>query len=159
VGEKNTTVRGHFSESRITIIDGNAVLPRHLNKHISSYGKPLGTAEENALSVAMPLQMQVSDDGKKLYVAAFSSAKVAVYDTAELEANNFKPVREKQIRLNGGGPAGLALDEARQRLYVYTRFNNGVAVIDTEKRREIALPSLLSHSFILQIPSGTWITP
>jgi hypothetical protein len=29
-------VRGHLHEARITVIDGDQVLPRHLNKHISA---------------------------------------------------------------------------------------------------------------------------
>ena len=37
------SVNGHFVESRITVIDGQGnVAPRHLNKHITSYGKGLG---------------------------------------------------------------------------------------------------------------------
>jgi hypothetical protein len=31
------TVRGHLAESRVTVLDGAAVLPRHLNKHVD-YG-------------------------------------------------------------------------------------------------------------------------
>ena len=30
----------------------------------------------------------------------------------------------------GGGPSGLILDEARNRLYVMTRFDNTISVID-----------------------------
>src|SRR5207237_6400218 len=37
---------------------------------------------------------------------------------------------------SGGGPAGLALDEARGRLYVLTRFDDGLSVVDLASRRE-----------------------
>lgn len=137
-GSTSTTVRGHFTENRITVIDGNNVAPRHLNKHISSYDQALGTVEENANSLAMPLQMIVSEDGKTLYVAAFSSAKVGVFNTAQIEDNSFAPNNADYISLSAGGPSGVALDEAKQRLYVLTRFDNGISVVDTETRREIS---------------------
>jgi hypothetical protein len=40
--------------------------------------------------------------------------------------------------LSGGGPSGLVLDEAHGRLYVLTRFNNSVAIVNTISRQEIA---------------------
>ena len=84
-GEASSTVRGHFVEARITVIapDGT-VSPRHLNNHIASYGDALGTAAERALSLATPLGMAVTADGKRLYLAAFGSRKLAWYSTAEL---------------------------------------------------------------------------
>ena len=57
-----------------------------------------------------------------LYVAAFGSSKIGVFSTQELEADTFAPDESAQIRVSGGGPSGLALDEARGRLYVLTRF-------------------------------------
>ena len=33
--------------------------------------------------------------------------------------------------MSGGGPSGLVLDEANDRLYVLTRFDNAISVIDT----------------------------
>ncbi len=33
--------------------------------------------------------------------------------------------------MSGGGPTGLVLDEARGRLYVLTRFDNSISVVDT----------------------------
>src|SRR5690606_119804 len=62
-GKNSSTVNGNFVQSRITVVDGASVLPRHLNKHITSYDKPLGTAAENAAAVAIPLEMAVTPDG------------------------------------------------------------------------------------------------
>jgi hypothetical protein len=39
--------------------------------------------------------------------------------------------------LSGGGPVGLALDEANDRLYVLTRFDNSITVVDTNTRTEL----------------------
>ena len=47
------------------------------------------------------------------------------------------PDAAQHIAVSGGGPSGLALDEAHHRLYVLTRFDNAVKVIDTTTGHEI----------------------
>lgn len=42
-----------------------------------------------------------------------------------------------QIQLSGGGPSGLVLDEPHGIVYVLTRFNNAVTVVDTRTQTEI----------------------
>jgi len=129
------TVRGHFVENRITVID-EAVRPRHLNKHIDYKTFP-GTEWENERSLATPLEMVVSADGTTLYLAAFGSRKVARFNAAKLEDNTFQPTPAQHIELSAGGPSGLVLDEANERLYVLTRFNNAIAIIDLTTHAEI----------------------
>jgi mono/diheme cytochrome c family protein len=75
--------------------------------------------------------MAVSSDGAVLYVAAMGSGKVGVFDTAELENDSFVPDAADQVPLSAKGPTGLVLDETNGFLFVLTRFNNSVAVIDT----------------------------
>ncbi|WP_437286569.1 hypothetical protein [Sorangium sp. So ce406] len=134
-----SSVRGHLHESRITVLGGGSAAPRHLNKHIdySTCCAPVPNPE-NAKSLATPLDMAVTDDGAKLYVAAFSSSKVGVFMTAELEGDTFVPSLARQIPVSGGGPSGLALDQPRGRLYVLTRFDNSISIIDTAGGVEIA---------------------
>jgi DNA-binding beta-propeller fold protein YncE len=137
------TVQGHLAETRITVISGSSVLPRHLNKHID-YSKLAGkpgfdlTAKEHSLST--PLGMAVTHDGHTLYLAAFGSSKIGVFDTEALENDTFNPraISSNYIPVSGGGPSGLALDETRGRLYVMTRFDNSVKVIDLASKQEIA---------------------
>jgi len=137
-----STLQGHLAETRVTVISGSTVAPRHLNKHIdySVLAAQPGfdpTIKQHSLST--PTDMVVTRDGKTLYVAAFGSSKVGVFDTAQLEADTFNPrtASAGYISVSGGGPAGLALDDARHRLYVLTRFDNAVKVIDLDTRREI----------------------
>jgi mono/diheme cytochrome c family protein len=137
-GTRSTTVRGHFTESRITVINGTTAAPRHLNKHITSYNAALGTPAERALSVATPLQMAVTGDGNQLFVVGMGSSKLARYSTAQLEANTFTPSAADQVVLSGGGPTGVVLDEARGRAFVTTRFDNGLSVVDTARLAETA---------------------
>jgi DNA-binding beta-propeller fold protein YncE len=132
-----STVQGHLAESRITVISGATVAPRHLNKHIdySQLPAPPGVKEH---SLATPVGMAVSADGSTLYVAAFGSAKVGVFDTAALENDTFDPTTASAayIPLSGGGPSGVVLDSTRPRLYVLTRFDDTVSVVDLASRAE-----------------------
>ena len=135
-----TTVQGNLAQSRISVITQPAgtVLPRHLNKHID-YGQrpaPAGTRDH---SLATPTDMAVSSDGTRLYVAAFGSSKVGVFDTAALEADTFDPTTASAsyLDVSGGGPGGLALDEANGRLYVLTRFDDSISVLDLASGAEL----------------------
>ena len=98
------TVQGHLAEARITVIAGSTVTPRHLNKHID-YSQLAGspgfdpTAKTHSLS--MPLDMAVTSDGKTLYVAAFGSSKVGVFDTAQLEERHVQS-GDRQRKLHSG---------------------------------------------------------
>lgn len=136
-GISGTTVRGNIAQSRITVIDGENVKPRHLNKHLD-HTQAGANEEQRNLSIAQPLGMAVSADGSTLYVAGFGSEKIAVYNTTELDNNSFEVSADKQISLEGGGPSGLILDETRSRLYVMTRFNNSIATIDTNSNALVA---------------------
>jgi YVTN family beta-propeller protein len=131
-----STVRGHLHEARVTVIDGATVTARHLNKHIP-YGAIPMPADVKPRSLATPAAVAVSADGARVYVAAFGSSKLGVLDAGELETNAFVPDPNDHAVLSGGGPAGLVLDEARDRAYVYTRFDNGLSVIDLATLDEV----------------------
>lgn len=142
-----STVQGNLHQTRISIIHPaqGTVRPRHLNRHIDYAVRPApaGTKQH---SLATPLDMVVSPDGQRLYLAAFGSSKIGVFDTADLEddalwdgaGQEFDPTVESAayIPVSGGGPSGLALDDTRGRLYVATRFDNGLSVIDLATHTE-----------------------
>ena len=143
-----STVQGHLSESRITVLDPGTtgVDPQHLNQHID-YSKlhtdvpDLVDPTQKNHSLANPLQAVVTSDGATLYVAAFGSGKVGVFDTADIEdasfEANFDPTTESANYIDvAGGPSGLALDEAKGLLFVTTRFDNAIAVVDTATGQE-----------------------
>jgi len=135
-GGGGTTVRGHLHETRITVLDGMTVTPRHLNKHINYavYPAPAGVKDN---SLAIPTDMVVSSAGTTLYVAAFGSSKVGVFQTASLENDSFTPDSANHVLLTGGGPSGLVLDEINGKLYVLTRFDNSVSVVDVSSKTEV----------------------
>lgn len=141
-GTMSTTVQGDLARSGITILDGANVHPRFLNKHLnyaSLASHPNFDDTARLHSLATPTDVAISADGSTLYVAAFGSSKVGVFDTAALDANSFHPktASASYVSVSGGGPGGLALDEANDRLYVWTRFDNGVSVVDLATGTEV----------------------
>ncbi len=133
-----STVQGNLHQSRITVIDNGNVSPVHLNSHIVYSVTPAPPNTKNH-SLATPLDMAVSSDGSTLYVAAFGSSKVGVVPTAALENDTFNPLAASAnyIQVSGGGPGGLALDESNGKLYVLTRFDNSLSVVDLASASEV----------------------
>ncbi len=134
-------VRGKFVRNRVTVIEptGGSVSAHHLNDHIN-YNGP-GDAGERALSICIPLDITISSDGQDVYVAGFGSRKVAVLDASG--------TLTRRISV-GEGPSGLALDEARDKLYVVNRFTSSLSVVDlaTDASVEVSLGFDPSPSFV-----------
>src|SRR5207245_1941838 len=106
-------------------------------KHINYSQRPAPSEVRDA-SLATPMGMAISSDGSTLYVAAFGSSEIGVFNTTELENNTFTPSAASHIELSGGGPTGMVLDEDRGRLYVLSRFTNSIEIVDTGDNQEIA---------------------
>lgn len=155
-----TTVQGHLSETRISVLDPatTSVDPQHLNQHID-YTKlhtdvpDLVDPTQKNHSLATPLQVVVSSDpvDPKVYVAAFGSAKVGVFDASAIEdpnfETNFDPTVESANYIStGGGPAGLALNTSNDRLYVLTRFDNSVSVIAVGGTNSVTIQTVKLHN-------------
>jgi YVTN family beta-propeller protein len=152
-----STVQGHLSETRISVLTPStgAVDPQHLNQHID-YSK-LHTDSPDLVdvtaknhSLATPMQPVVSSDGTKVYMAAFGSQKIGVFDASDLEDPafevNFDPTLESAnyFSTTGGGPSGLALDETNGRLYVSTRFNNSIEILDSTSGASLGIQPLFN---------------
>ncbi|MEM9173711.1 MAG: beta-propeller fold lactonase family protein [Myxococcota bacterium] len=134
VGEP-ASVRGNLAQSRITILDPVAatVTPRHLNKHIPYATVPVPAGVEER-SLATPLGMAFSADGNTVYVAGFGSGRIGVYDVPGLEADTFSVAASDHIPVGGGGPSSVLLHG--DKLYVTTRFDNTLRVIETATESE-----------------------
>jgi hypothetical protein len=143
-----TSLRGHLVESRITVLDpsDHTVTPVHLNAHID-YTRCCAPApnSETERSLAFPVGLAISHrrdghgellDAQDLYVAALGSDKVAVLSTARFErAVPGQPMQDQRDHIEvSGGPVGLELDEARDRLYVLAWFTNELVVVNTRSR-------------------------
>lgn len=130
--------RGRFVDNRITLLDGNGgVFPRDLNKHID-YSQDLGSQAEKQAALATPNAMVVDPSGETLYVAALGSDKIGVFATNSLADDSFQPDSNNHILLSGGAPSGLTMDPSGRYLFVYSRVNNGISLVDTTQFAEIA---------------------
>ncbi len=118
-------LKGHIAENRISAFDGVTLTPTHLNSHVD-YNVAPGPPAEVEQSLAIPIDMVFSPDGATLYLAAFGSGKIAVLDPNQLDVGAAFPREDLDV---GGGPSGLALDVARDRLYVMTRFEHRIAIV------------------------------
>ena len=136
-GSGATTLRGELHRAQISLISGGVAQQRRLNPHIV-YTDLNPPQSVNDRSLAIPTEMAITSDGSTLYVAAFGSQKIGIVDTAALAAGSFTPNVADQIALTGGGPGGVVLNAANTRLYVLTRFDNAISVVDTALRSEIS---------------------
>lgn len=144
-GHSTSTVRGHIAESRITAVRGGNPVPNHLNAHIdfSLAEGESPAASERDRSLSQPTAMAVSPDGETLYVAALGSAKIAAVDTADLHDGSYSADAQRHWATDGG-PSGLALSTDGSRLLVYSRFDNSLALLDTDSGAVIASTDLFS---------------
>ena len=127
-------IRGRFQASRVSVLNAPAgtaptlASVSNLNAHVNE-ANAAGTDAERALSLALPADIARSSDGT-VYVAATSSAKVGALDASGVV----------QTRISvGNGPTGLAVDDARGRLYVLNRFDQTLSVVDTASKMQTAV--------------------
>jgi YVTN family beta-propeller protein len=117
---------GRFVENRVSLIRGAEVRNVDLNPHIDD-SRPSGPLEERARSLALPMGMEWSPDGRRLYLSAMGSDTVAVLDAGGAVLD--------RIRV-GRGPTGLALDVAGGRLFAMLRIDHAISSIDLRSGRE-----------------------
>ncbi len=138
------TLRGHFADSRLSIITPSLVTTVDLNPGIDYGILPNPTAQATAL--AQPTSLVFSADGSTAWVAAFASDRLAKIDpvtgnvTARVDIRTGADTDASAMR----GPRGLVLDEARGKLYSLNKLSSSLSVIDTNTlavSSELALSS------------------
>lgn len=146
-GDDTSSVIGDLHRARVTVIhpESGDVVPRHLNPHID-YAVPTASADVRERSVATPMGVAVSGDGSTLFLAANGSAKVAILPAGD----GISPSNAAHVELSAGGPTGLVVDELGRRLYVLTRFDNGISVVDLDAEVEVSHHTLFN-------PEPSWV--
>jgi YVTN family beta-propeller protein len=95
-----------------------------LNPHLN-YSTPQVSQTERNKSLGDPRGIIWSADGTRGYVTGMGSDNLAIID-----ANGNRAGITPAIDV-GQGPTGMALDESRNRLYVYNRFDGSISTVDT----------------------------
>ncbi len=127
-------LNGRFLRSKLALVD--PLLPARpsvvdLNAHLS-YADPRVPQGERDKALADPRGVAWNAAGTRLYVAGLGSNNVIVLDSGGTRVG-LAPTIEV-----GEGATGLALDDARGRLYVMNKFDASISVVDTSLETEIA---------------------
>jgi DNA-binding beta-propeller fold protein YncE len=142
-----TSVAGNIVDSRISVIDpaSGSITAANLNPHLVHAVPPaiVGSGDPT-LSRAFPQDLTFSQDGKKVYVVAEGSAKIAIYDTSSLEAGTATPTQQNQVNLSAGGPTGIVTDGWGNVAFVLTRFDDGISVVDLKAGKEVSHTTMYS---------------
>ncbi|MEM7263893.1 MAG: hypothetical protein AAF488_18040, partial [Planctomycetota bacterium] len=108
----------------LTNASGTGTTVVDLNDHLD-YTVPTIPQIERDKSIGDPRAVVYSDDGSTLYVAGMGSNNLLVLDAATGARSGLAPTIEL-----GEGPTGIALDEARDRLYALNKFDASITVVD-----------------------------
>jgi len=121
-----SVLRGVFIRVNLALAnpanDSNVV--KDLNAHLDYKSAVVPEAERNK-SIGDPRGIVWNADGTRGYVTGMGSDNLIVIDP---QGNRVG--RQPALEL-GEGPTGMALDDARSRLYVWNRFSATVSVVDT----------------------------
>lgn len=120
-------ITGRFVHAVAAIVDTASAEKQttfDLNPHLAdAYARKLPRVESalRAQSVADPRGIAATADGSRIFVSGMGSDNVVALDDTGR--------RLGQVDV-GQGPTGLALDEARRRLFVLNRFDASISVVD-----------------------------
>jgi YVTN family beta-propeller protein len=118
-------LNGIFVRGKVALVDpldlGKTV--KDLNPHLDYTVRTLPPSERDK-SVGDPRGIAWTADGTRGYVAGMGSRNLILID-GDGNRLALPPIEV------GEGPCGLALDEPRQRLYVFNRFSSSLSVADT----------------------------
>jgi DNA-binding beta-propeller fold protein YncE len=95
-----------------------------LNPHLT-YQTPLVSQNLRDESIGDPRGIVWSADGSRGYVTGMGSDNLIIIDAQGNRAGLAPTINV------GQGPTGMALDESRNRLYVYNRFDGSLSTVDT----------------------------
>jgi YVTN family beta-propeller protein len=119
---------GTLTPSGGTIIDKSVV---DLNPHLDYSTSTIAQPERNK-SIGDPRGIVWNAEGTRGYVTGMGSNNIVVIDAQGNRVDSIPPVD------TGEGPTGLAIDNARGRLYVLNRFAMSLSALDLESMGVVA---------------------
>ncbi|MCB1821333.1 MAG: hypothetical protein KDI73_07100 [Candidatus Competibacteraceae bacterium] len=102
-----------------------------LNPHLN-YLSSIAPPDQRLLSIGDPRAIVWSRAGDQGYIAGMGSSNVIVVDAGGARSGSTAVIPV------GAGPIALALDEPRNRLYVFNRFDMTISTVDVQSRKEIS---------------------
>ncbi len=120
-------INGKFLTVALARLNASGSIVSDLNPHLIGQPATVATALRER-SLGDPRAIVWNGDGSRAYVAGMGSNNVVVIDASGSRVG--APIRV------GTGPAGLALDGIRNRLYVWNHFEASLSQIDTATNTE-----------------------
>ena len=144
-----TNLDGHIVNHRITSVNvkSGASQVWDLNPGIDYLQLPNPTALASAL--AMPTAIVFEPSGRYLYIAAFGTDRVGIFDTNTGTVSGFVEIDPQATGatvnpVSKRGPRGLALNVSAHLLYVLNRIYNTISIVN-----------LSNNTVTAEIPTGT----
>jgi DNA-binding beta-propeller fold protein YncE len=118
-------LKGVFLRVNLALVDPETGASQvlDLNPHLDYITRSLSAAERDR-SLGDPRGIEWRSDGTRAYITGMGSRNLIIVDA---QGRRLDP---KPIEL-GEGPTGMAIDESRERLYVWNRFSSNISVVDT----------------------------
>jgi YVTN family beta-propeller protein len=129
-------LNGTFVRVELALVDPSTLTStnKDLNPHLNYVTATAAESERNK-SIGDPRGIVWNSSGTRGYVAGMGSSNLVIIDASG--------DRVGAMPLNlGEGPTGLALDEARHRLYVLNRLSASISVVDTLSETVVATTAL-----------------
>jgi len=144
-----TNLRGHFVNHRITMVNPTSGQTQiwDLNPGINYSQLPNPAAL--ATTLAMPTAIVFEPTGRYLYIAAFGTDRVGIFDTTTGAVTGFVEIDPQAMGaavnpVTKRGPRGLALSASANLLYVLNRIYNTISIVN-----------LASNTVTAEIPTGS----
>ncbi len=102
-----------------------------LNTHLNYQAPRVNQAQRN-ISIGDPRSAAWSADGSRLYITGMGSNNLTIVNSDGQRLGNSPTIE------TGQGPTGVVIDDSRERLYVWNRFDKTISVIDLNSEMEIA---------------------
>ena len=127
-------LKGVFARVKIALAapSGTNVIVKDLNPHLDYSTNAVAESTRNR-SLGDPRGVVWESSGARGFVTGMGSSNLVVIDAS---GARLEPQAGLQL---GSGPAGMALDEARHRLYVLNRFDATISLVDTTTMQAIGL--------------------
>ncbi|HWY78240.1 MAG TPA: beta-propeller fold lactonase family protein, partial [Verrucomicrobiae bacterium] len=116
-----TFIRVHMAQVDPAALTNNIV---DLNSHLTYQAPQVSDTDRNK-SIGDPRGIIWSSDGSRGYVTGMGSDNLIIIDS-QGNRIGLKPT----INV-GQGPTGMTLDESKNRLYIYNRFDGSISTVDT----------------------------
>jgi DNA-binding beta-propeller fold protein YncE len=116
---------GVFVRVEAALVDPEALTNQviDLNPHLN-YETTVVSESLRELSLGDPRAVEWNSDGTRGYITGMGSGNLIIIDAQGHRVGTNPPIDL------GEGPTGMALDEGRDRLYVYNRFDGSISTVD-----------------------------